>query len=107
MEDFERVEIRVGRVVEARPFEQAWTPAYVLRIDFGDGIGVRKSSARITDRYRPDELVGRLVVAVTNFAPLQIGPLTSECRVLGFEDASGAVVLGVPDDEVPLGARLV
>ena len=105
--DFEKVEIRVGRVVSAEPFEQARVPAYVLHVDFGAAIGTRKSSAQITGRYRPEDLVGRLVVGVVNFSPKQIGPLRSECLITGFEDESGDVVLCVPDAAVPLGARLM
>ena len=105
--DFERVEIRVGRVLSAEPFEEARVPAYVLRVDFGEAIGTRKSSARITANYRPEDLVGRLVVGVVNFPPKQIGPLMSECLITGFEDEKGAVVLCVPDDAVPPGARLL
>lgn len=105
-EDFTKVELRVGRVVSAEPFPEARKPAYVLRVDFGDEIGVRKSSARITDLYQPGELVGRLVVGVVNFPPKQIGPLRSECLITGFHDAEGRVALCVPDAAVPLGARL-
>lgn len=105
-DDFARVELRVGRVVSAEPFPEARHPAYVLRVDFGTGIGVRKSSARITDLYQPDDLVGRLVVAVVNFPLKQIGPLMSECLVTGFHDAEGRVALCVPDRPVPLGAKL-
>lgn len=104
--DFQRVEIRVGRIVEARPFPEARQPAYVLRVDFGP-LGVKKSSAQITALYRPEELVGRLVVAVLNFPPRQIGPIMSECLVTGFHDAQGRVALCVPDREVPLGSRLL
>lgn len=105
--DFERVEIRVGRVVSAEPFGKARIPAYVLHVDFGQAVGTRKSSARITAKYRPEELVGRLVVGVVNFPPKQIGPLKSECLITGFEDENGDVVLCVPDGTVPLGARLL
>lgn len=105
-EDFTKVELRVGRVVSAEPFPEARKPAYVLRVDFGDEIGVRKSSARITDLYQPGELVGRLVVGVVNFPPKQIGPLRSECLITGFHDAEGRVALCVPDAAVPLGAKL-
>jgi len=105
-EDFTRVELRVGRVLSAEVFEAARKPAYVLRVDFGEELGVRKSSAQITDLYRPEELVGRLVVAVVNFPKKQIGPLMSECLVTGFHDAEGRVALCVPDAEVPLGAKL-
>lgn len=104
--DFARVELRVGRVIEAEVFAEARKPAYVLRVDFGEEIGIRKSSAQITERYTPEELVGRLVVAVLNFPKKQIGPLMSECLVTGFPDETGAVVLCVPDGDVPVGTRL-
>ena len=106
-DDFIRVELRVGRVVEARPFPEARKPAYVLHVDFGPDLGVRKSSAQITDLYQPGELVGRLVVAVVNFPKKQIGPLQSECLVTGFHDANGHVALCVPDRDVPPGTRLL
>jgi tRNA-binding protein len=106
-EDFLKVELRVGRVVSASVFEQARKPAYVLHVDFGDELGIRKSSAQITALYRPDELVGRLVVAVLNFPRKQIGPLMSECLVTGFHDERGDVALCVPDRPVPLGTRLL
>ena len=106
-DDFTKVELRVGRVLEARPFPEARKPAYVLHVDFGPEIGVRKSSAQITGRYTPESLVGRLVVAVVNFPKKQIGPLRSECLVTGFHDADGQVRLCVPDGDVPLGTRLL
>ena len=105
--DFAKVELRVGRVIEARPFPEARKPAYVLHVDFGPEICVRKSSAQITGRYTPESLVGRLVVAVVNFPKKQIGPLRSECLVTGFHDADGQVVLCMPDGDVPLGAKLL
>ncbi|MET0814022.1 MAG: tRNA-binding protein [Pseudoxanthomonas sp.] len=105
--DFEKVQLRVGRVVAAAPFAQARKPAYVLQIDFGDDIGLRKSSAQITALYAPEDLVGRLVVAVVNFPEKQIGPLMSQCLVTGFHNAAGEVALCVPDREVPLGTRLL
>lgn len=106
-DDFMKVELRVGRVVSAEAFVQARRPAYVLRVDFGPGLGVRKSSAQVTALYQAQALVGRLVVAVVNLPPRQIGPLMSECLITGFHDAQGRVALCVPDGEVPLGARLL
>lgn len=105
--DFEKVELRVGKVVSAIPFPQARKLAYVLHIDFGEEIGMRKSSAQITALYAPEELVGKQVVAVINFPAKQIGPLMSECLVTGFHNAEGEVALCVPDREVPLGSRLL
>ncbi|HVI60339.1 MAG TPA: tRNA-binding protein [Luteimonas sp.] len=106
-DDFMKVELRVGRVLSAEPFAQARKPAYVLHVDFGPDIGVRKSSAQVTALYRPEELVGRLVVGVVNFPRKQIGPLMSECLVTGFHDADGNVALCVPDRDVPLGTKLL
>jgi len=103
--DFARVDIRVGRVIEAEPFAQARKPAYKLRIDFGP-IGIRRSSAQLTAHYQPEQLRGRLVVAVTNFPPRQIGPIRSEVLVLGVPDADGEVVLLEPTHDVPLGGRV-
>ena len=103
--DFERVDMRVGRVVEAQSFPEARKPAYKLRIDFGP-LGLRRSSAQLTTHYRPEQLVGRLVVAVTNFLPRQIGPVRSEVLVLGVPDGEGAVVLLEPTHDVPLGGRV-
>lgn len=106
-DDFAKVELRVGRVLGAEVFKQARKPAYRLLIDFGPEIGQKKSSAQITALYTPEQLVGRLVVAVVNFPPRQIGPMMSECLVTGFHDAQGRVALCVPDGEVPLGAKLL
>jgi len=106
-EDFEKVELRVGRVLSARPFPEARKPAYILEIDFGEEVGVRKSSAQITDLYTVEELPGTLVVGVVNFPKKQIGPLMSECLVTGFHDEQGRVVLCRPESDVPLGARLL
>jgi tRNA-binding protein len=105
-DDFTKVELRVGRIVEARVFAEARKPAYVLQVDFGDAIGIRKSSAQVTGLYAPETLVGKLVVGVVNFPKKQIGPLMSECLVTGFHDANGDVALCVPDKPVPLGAKL-
>lgn len=106
-DEFARVELRVGRIVSADEFPQARKPAYVLQVDFGAELGVRKSSAQITALYRREQLVGKLVVAVLNFPKKQIGPLMSECLVTGFHDAQGDVALCVPDRPVPLGAKLL
>jgi tRNA-binding protein len=105
LSDFERVDMRVGRVLTAEPFPQARKPAYKLRIDFGP-LGVRRSSAQLTVHYRPDELRGKLVIAVLNFPPRQVGPVRSEVLVLGVPDSDGAVVLLEPSVEVPLGGRV-
>lgn len=105
--DFAKVELRVGRIVRAEPFAKARKPAYILHVDFGEDIGVRKSSAQITDLYTPESLSGKLVVAVVNFPAKQIGPIMSECLVTGFHDAAGAVALCVPDKAVPVGTRLM
>lgn len=104
--DFERVDIRVGRVVRAEEFPEARKPAYRLVIDFGPDIGTRKSSAQLTQRYRREELEGRLVLAVVNFPPRQIGPFMSEVLTLGVPDADGAVILLSPDKDVPLGGKM-
>jgi tRNA-binding protein len=106
-EDFTKVELRVGRVLAAEPFPQARKPAYKLVVDFGPEIGTRRSSAQITVHYRAEDLVGRLVVAVVNFPPKQIGPFVSECLVTGFHDGDGHVALCVPDRDVPLGTKLL
>jgi len=103
--DFERVDMRVGRVLDAEPFPEARKPAYKLRIDFGP-LGIRRSSAQLTVHYRPEELRGRLVIAVLNFPPRQIGPVRSEVLVLGVPDPDGAVVLLEPSVDVPLGGRV-
>lgn len=104
---FARVELRVGRVVAAEVFAQARKPAYVLQVDFGPEIGIKKSSAQITHHYTPASLIGKQVVAVVNFPKKQIGPLMSECLVTGFHDEQGAVVLCVPEHPVPLGTKLL
>lgn len=104
--DFEKVELRVGTIVEVEDFPEAHKPAYKLKIDFGEEIGLRKSSAQITDIYQKQELIGRQIVAVVNFPAKQIGPVRSECLVTGFHREDGAVVLARPDSEVANGAKL-
>jgi tRNA-binding protein len=104
--DFDKVDIRVGRIVKAEDFPEARKPAYKLSIDFGPGIGTLKSSAQLTARYARDELEGRLVVAVVNFPPRQIGPFMSQVLTLGVPDEEGHVVLLTPDKNVPVGGRM-
>jgi tRNA-binding protein len=105
-EQFLAVDIRAGTVVDVQPFPEARKPAWKLRIDFGAGIGVKRSSAQITEHYRVDDLLGTKVAAVVNFPPRQIGPFLSEVLTVGFPDADGRVVLVRPDRDVPDGARL-
>ena len=104
--DFERVDIRVGTVVSAELNPKARKPAYILKVDFGGGIGVKKTSAQCTEHDRAEEIVGRQVAAVVNFPPKQIGNLMSEVLVLGFPDGAGAVVLVGVDKPVPNGGKL-
>lgn len=106
MADFEKIDVRVGRILAAEDFPEARKPAYRLSIDFGAGIGTRTSAAGLTARYRSEELVGRLVLAVVNLPPRKIGPFVSEVLTLGVPDESGGVVLLVPDADVPDGARM-
>ncbi len=106
-DDFTKVELRIGRITSAVPFPEAKKSAFVLHVDFGTEIGIKKSSAQITHLYNPDDLIGKLVVAVINFPKKQVGPLMSECLITGFYTASGEVVLCVPDQTVPLGAKLL
>lgn len=106
-DDFLKVDLRVGTVIDAQPFPKAKKPAIKLWVDFGAEIGIKKSSAQITVHYTPQELIGRQVVAVTNFPPRQIGKFMSEILVTGFEDENGAIVLIAPDKKVPNGRKLL
>ncbi len=103
---FDQLDIRVGTVTDAQPFPEARRPAIKLWIDFGAPLGTRRSSAQVTRHYKPDQLIGRQVCAVVNFAPRQVGPFLSEVLVLGLPDANGEVVLMRPDHKVPDGGRL-
>ena len=105
-EEFELVELRVGTLVRAEPFPEARKPAYKVWADFGPELGVRKSSAQITDLYQPEDLVGRQIVAVVNFPAKQIGPIQSEFLLTGFYRADGAVVMAIPEQAVENGAKL-
>ncbi|GAB6058727.1 tRNA-binding protein [Desulfonatronum parangueonense] len=105
-EDFEQVAIHVGTVLEVKPSPKARKPAYVVVVDFGSEIGIKQTSARVTDHYTPDELVGRQVVGVVNFPVKQIGPVRSEFLLTGFYRPDGTVILAVPEKEVPNGAKL-
>ena len=106
-DDFLKVDIRVGRIVEVTEFPEARKPAWKLKIDFGETIGVKKSSAQIVTNYTADDLLGRQVMAVVNFPPRQIGPFMSEVLTLGFADENGEVVLAAIERDVPLGGRLL
>jgi len=104
--DFEKIELRAGTVVEVKKFPEARKPAWILKIDFGEGIGIKKSSAQIRDLYQAEDLLGKQVICVLNFPPKQIGPLYSECLVTGLYREDGTVILAIPDREVQNGARL-
>ncbi|MCP4673705.1 MAG: tRNA-binding protein [Desulfobacula sp.] len=104
--DFQKVELRIGTIIEVADFPEVKKPAFILKIDFGPEIGVKKSSAQITDLYTIENLIGKQVIAVVNFPPKQIGPIMSECLVTGFHRKDGAVVLAIPDTKVPNGEKL-
>ena len=106
LEEFQKIDIRVGTIVEAQPFPEARKPAYRLTVDFGPKLGVKRSSAQITELYRPEELVGRQVLAVVNFPPKRIAGFVSQVLVLGVDDGQGRVVLVAPERPVPNGRRL-
>lgn len=105
-DDFLKLDIRLGRIIKAEEFPEARNPAYNLYIDFGDEIGERKTSAQVTQNYRTKELQNKLIAAVVNFPPKQIGPFMSEVLVLGFEDEDGNITLVSPDKDIPIGGRL-
>lgn len=106
IDDFLKLDIRVGKILEVEDFPEARKPAYKLTIDFGAEVGVKKSSAQIVKHYKKEDLIGRLVLGVTNFPPRQIGPFVSETLTLGVPDADHEVVLVKPDFDVPLGGKL-
>ncbi|MFK8139334.1 MAG: tRNA-binding protein [Bdellovibrionales bacterium] len=106
MKDFLKIDIRLGQIISAKKFKEARKPAYILQIDFGEKIGLKKSSAQVTTNYECEDLIGKKVAAVVNFPPRQIGPIQSEVLVLGFSDSEGGIVLFSPDSEVPNGSKL-
>lgn len=105
-EDFQKLDIRVGKIIEVNDFPEARKPAFKLKIDFGEEIGIKKSSAQLPQNYTKEELKGKLVLGVVNFPPRQIGPVVSEVLTLGIPDSQGECILITPDKEVPLGGRL-
>lgn len=105
-QDFDQVELRIGTILEAFDFPEARKPAYKLIIDFGDEIGIRKSSAQITHHYKKEQLIGKQVIGVVNFPEKQIGPFMSQCLVTGFYDENGNVVLAIPDKPIDNGKKL-
>ena len=106
-QDFEKVDIRVGTIIKAEDFPEARSPAYILQVDFGSEVGIKKSSAQITNLYTKEQLENKQVMGVVNFHPKQVGPIMSECLVLGFYNQDKSVVLAVPDTPVENGAHLL
>ncbi len=106
IEDFQKLDIRVGRIIEVHDFPEARKPAYQLKIDFGSEVGIKQSSVQITENYTKEELKGKLVLGVVNFPPIKIGPFLSEVLSLGVPDKNGKVMLIAPDRDVPLGGRM-
>jgi len=104
--DFQKIEFRLGTIVKAEDFPEARNPAFILHVDFGEKLGIKKSSAQITDHYQKQALIGKQVMAVVNFPPKQIGPIMSECLVTGFYQEDGSVILAVPDKPLYNGAKL-
>lgn len=106
--DFAKVDMRIGKIIECKDFSEAKKPSYKLRIDFGEEIGIKNSSAQVTTRYKKEELVGRMIVAVLNFPPKQIANFVSEVLVLGVEDEKGAIILLAPEksEDAPLGSKI-
>lgn len=104
--DFEKLELRVGKIIEVEDFPEARKPAYIVTVDFGDDIGIKRSSAQLTDLYSKAELLGKQIVGVVNFPPKQIGPVMSEFLVTGFYQKDGSVILAVPEREAELGSKL-
>lgn len=106
-DDFQKVDLRIGTIIEVTEFPEARNPSYKMKIDFGEEVGIKKSSAQITVLYNLEDLLGKQVLAVTNFPPKQIGPFMSECLVTGFYDSNGAIALAMPEFNVPNGAKLI
>lgn len=104
--DFEKIELRVGKIIEVKDFPEARKPAYIVRVDFGEEIGIKRSSAQVTDLYSKEDLIGKQIMGVVNFPPKQIGPFMSEFLLTGFTQKDGSVILAVPEREAELGGKL-